>query len=770
MYFIGYGAIGLLGRDRPLPIPVGRVIAIVPAYNEQTAILHKTVRSLLAGSVVPSVIHVVDDGSAQPVVGFDHPRVVWHRQDNGGKHSAQAFALHYEAARRPFDFVVTVDSDSIVDRCAVERCLRQLSDSRVNAVTGVIHALNRSKNLITRVTDLHYVHSCVMVRCGLSRAGDIFTTSGALAVYRASMWMANLEEYVSKRIADDRHLTHIAQRTGRSVAVVDAYVNTVVPDNVPDLMRQRIRWSRDYYRCVILDIKYLRGWSFWMRSVDFVLMSIAPFFAVAAFMVFPLAQWRVPLAGVGLWGVFLYIQTSCYLLHRPGIRFWRRLLNWLLLTPVLFVFQIVIVGPAMVLSLVNLKHPSWQTRNAAKRPATGDRREAMTAGRSVWFDCLRAVAIGRVLLVHATGDEWLGWIFPSMGVMFGIAGSLMAKSLAAIGERPELMIWRRLRRLIPSVWALALFLIPVMLWLGWDGQDARAFNESAIMAWIFPLSDPPGNDWANPMTGTLWYIRTYLWLILLSTPLYAGFKRYPKAMCIAPLGLLVLGPMLHCNAWLSDATISLGTYTSCWMLGYAHRAGLLRRVPSMTIVSLAVVSFGVAAAWMKMYPVEAYAIQSSPLAQALWCIGFVLLLLRVEPPMDWLARTWASGARSLITFVNARAVTIYLWHQVAIVLSLPVLDWTQVSSTSNVTLEFLAELTIVVVFLWLCCHLVGWVEDMSSSRRGTARRGSHRAPDLMVPPGPSLPVPGPSAGREGVPDAGAAGLRPERDLVGASRR
>ena len=51
-------------------------------------------------------------------------------------------------------------------------------------------------------------------------------------------------------------------------------------------------------------------------------------------------------------------------------------------------------------------------------------------------------------------------------------------------------------------------------------------------------------------------------------------------------------------------------------------------------------------------------------SQALWSLAFVLLALRWEPSMAWLAR--ARPLDRLVTFLNARAVTIYLWHNLAI--------------------------------------------------------------------------------------------------------
>jgi peptidoglycan/LPS O-acetylase OafA/YrhL len=55
------------------------------------------------------------------------------------------------------------------------------------------------------------------------------------------------------------------------------------------------------------------------------------------------------------------------------------------------------------------------------------------SGRDRYLDMLRAIALTRIVAYHTfSGVAWLTLIFPSMGVMFALAGSLMARSL----ERP----------------------------------------------------------------------------------------------------------------------------------------------------------------------------------------------------------------------------------------------------------------------------------------------------------------------------------------------
>ena len=150
--------------------------------------------------------------------------------------------------------------------------------------------------------------------------------------------------------------------------------------------------------------------------------------------------------------------------------------------------------------------------------AGGDVQGAVRAGphgAHRYLDVLRAVALVRVVVYHTFGFAWIGFLFPSMGVMFALAGSLVARSLdRTTGAR---VVHNRVRRLLPSLWLLGVVLTPVMLLHRWPtdtGERPLVWYE--LLYWIFPIADPPGDDWAVDGTGVLWYVRAYLWFVLLS--------------------------------------------------------------------------------------------------------------------------------------------------------------------------------------------------------------------------------------------------------------
>lgn len=183
-----------------LPTHDGRVLAIVPAYNEPPEALCKTVWALIDQVRPPEAIHVVDDGSKIPVVPFEHPLVTWHRQDNAGKREAQAHVLR-TVDPSTYDLVMTVDSDSVVHRMGLLHCLKAMSDVRVQACTGLTLVSNRAHNLLTRVIDVEIVTWCLVTRMARSQVGAVAPTSGILAVYRKELVLDNLDDYISSGTA-----------------------------------------------------------------------------------------------------------------------------------------------------------------------------------------------------------------------------------------------------------------------------------------------------------------------------------------------------------------------------------------------------------------------------------------------------------------------------------------------------------------------------------------------------------------------------------------
>ncbi len=322
--------------------------------------------------------------------------------------------------------------------------------------------------------------------------------------------------------------------------------------------------------------------------------------------------------------------------------------------------------------------------------------------RNRYLDLLRAAAVSRVVVYHVTGWSALTIVFPAMSVMFALGGSMMAASLDRSGP---VAVEQRLRRLLPSGWVLSAIAVPAMILggLAWDWR---------LLMWFFPLQDPPaGGVWTEALSAT-WYLRDFLWLVLLSPLVLPVFRRFPWPVAAMPYAALAL--ITFAGLTPPPLLRDLALYGGAWLLGFAHHDGLLRhrRLPWVA-GALAVL----AAAWIATHPgPRGFDLNDIPLGNALWAAAFILVLLRCTPDVR---------PRRLVTVLNARALTIYLWHVpiiVAITHAGEDAGWA-VRGPWGVGWR----LVVVVALLALVVLTAGWVEDVAAGRRPVL------LPDIVVP-------------------------------------
>ncbi|MFI8005364.1 acyltransferase [Streptomyces sp. NPDC086010] len=357
-------------------------------------------------------------------------------------------------------------------------------------------------------------------------------------------------------------------------------------------------------------------------------------------------------------------------------------------------------------------------------------------GRDRYLDLLRAVALVRVVFFHLFGWAWLTVLFPSMGVMFALAGSLMARSLA----RPAAGVIRgRLRRLLPPMWAFSLVVVPVMFALSWKPvREEGLWWFVKLGSYVLPLGSPPypeengsaggwlETSWADQAAGPLWYIRAYLLFVLASPLLIKAFRRLPWVTLLAPVALTaVIGTgLVTVPGTFGEGLLDFAVFGSCWILGFAHHDGLLKEVPRYIAVSSATIVMGFGLWWASGHLTEeGWNLDEIPLAQATWSLGFCAVLLVYAPSWQKLPGRLA-GWDGLVTLANNRAVTIYLWHNLLLIPAAHLVDelWAVpwFGDTFGTYIEESYEV-LVLFAVWpligLAILAFGWVEDVAAKRR-----------------------------------------------------
>jgi peptidoglycan/LPS O-acetylase OafA/YrhL len=359
--------------------------------------------------------------------------------------------------------------------------------------------------------------------------------------------------------------------------------------------------------------------------------------------------------------------------------------------------------------------------------------KAPAKGRDRYLDTLRAIAIFRVVFYHGFAFSWLPWI-PAMGIMFALAGSLMVRS---IDKSAKKAVTSRFRRLLPVVWAFGLIWIPLMIWhdgspTGWTGEGDSPIPVYQLAFWILPIGDPPGSGWGEIAWGVLWYLKTYLWFVALSPVLLYAFRKKawtPWLVFLLPFGLMMLADqgLIPSGGWFGSSEYDVLTYMGCWLIGFAHGTGLLKRIPLWLLVAIGATVAALGLLYMSGPGnaqavddgAQTWVIENSNFALSLYSFGIVFILMRFSSRMEWLKKHPIIDR--IITIMNARAVTIYLWHNTALTLSMAAADRTGIEGW-----YFWFPLTWVLIFGFVLGF--GWIEDFAARRKPELLPGKKKAP------------------------------------------
>src|SRR5262245_41916978 len=245
-----------------------KIAVLIPCFNEDPELVEKSIRTVLGAEGRKQVI-VIDDGSTNGVVvhlrrlASELPIVVHEFPENRGKREA----LHHSVTHMlddDVDFVVTIDSDTVLEPDALVRVVEPLLFPLIGASTGDVRLLNERQNLLTRMIGTYYWVGLNIYKQAQSVIRSVVCCSGCLAAYKASLLRDVIDEFASQRFlgescthSEDRHLTNLVLKRGYDVVYVAEAVSwTETPATVRGFLRQQRRWKRGYSRESIYPLSY----------------------------------------------------------------------------------------------------------------------------------------------------------------------------------------------------------------------------------------------------------------------------------------------------------------------------------------------------------------------------------------------------------------------------------------------------------------------------------------------------------------------------------
>jgi hyaluronan synthase len=370
-----------------------RVTVVIPCYNEDPQILDRTIVSLIHQTRLPDHIEVVDDGStvdysavrdhwlAQPMPGV---RFSWVRQRNAGKKHAQAVTF---TSDRDADIFVTIDSDSALDRRAINEGLKPFADQRVVSVAGLETAINIDRNLLTRAIGHRSLVFQLFAMSAQSVArGSVLINPGAFSLYRAPLIRKIVPSYLGETffgvpvtLGDDTALTLYALLHGRAVHQPTAVSLPVYPETIAHHLRQWTRWMRASTIRMLWRLRYLPvlsyGWIFTVYTIGSFLFSAAMTIAIP--LVWPASE-KLLLASIAamvIWPLSISLRLATVRRSDQGV--FNRLFGVALL-PVAALWYVLVLRQIRFYGIATCWRQGWVTRqhvevrlDGSPEPVTG---------------------------------------------------------------------------------------------------------------------------------------------------------------------------------------------------------------------------------------------------------------------------------------------------------------------------------------------------------------------------------------------------------------
>jgi N-acetylglucosaminyltransferase len=352
---------------------------VVPSFREDPDILIDCLhnwRSQDPDEIIV-VLDLADTEAYDRIRAIGDPRVTPVLFKHAGKRSALGVGIKMATS----DILVLTDSDTRWQPGLLLAVQRPFLDPDVGAVSTQQNVYQRRTSVWRRVADwmvnLRYYNYVP----AMGRAGAVACVSGRTAAYRRSVVMPvldNLENefFLGRRCVagDDGRLTWLVLASGyKAVHQSSARALSMFPDTFRAFVKQRVRWSRNSYRCYLTA-----AYKGWLWRVPFVtkvtvlqiLLTPVTMGITLGYLVFSrleLTQTSIALAVI-------------WLMAGRGIRGFshlRRHPSDVLLLPLFTLVVIFVALPIKLYAFATMNKQGWLTRTADSVGGEGQTRSTL---------------------------------------------------------------------------------------------------------------------------------------------------------------------------------------------------------------------------------------------------------------------------------------------------------------------------------------------------------------------------------------------------------
>ncbi|WP_329410270.1 glycosyltransferase [Nocardia vinacea] len=339
---------------------------VVPSYREDPVILAGCLDSWLEQD--PTELIVVVDTADTECIELLNDRAEWDARlriiefEHKGKRSALGVGIR----RATCEIIVFSDSDTIWEPGLLAAVQMPFEDPQVGGVGTQQNVYQRCSSVWRRIADwllnLRYYDYVP----AMSRRGGVICLSGRTAAYRADAIrpvVQHLEDefFLGRRCVagDDGRMTWLTLAQGyRTVHQSSARAMSMFPDTLGAFVKQRVRWSRNSYRCYLTAL--WKGWIWqtsWVSQLTVLQVLLTPV-TMGATLAYMIADQLDSGRAAALAAGWLLLSRSI-----RGYSHLRRYPGEILLLPVVVIVVICISLPIKLYAFITMNRQGWLTRS-----------------------------------------------------------------------------------------------------------------------------------------------------------------------------------------------------------------------------------------------------------------------------------------------------------------------------------------------------------------------------------------------------------------------
>lgn len=302
-------------------------------------------------------------------------------------HAGKRSALGAGIREAQYELLVLTDSDTWWQPSLLTNVQMPFADPRVGAVGTQQNVYQRTSSLWRRVADwlvnLRYYDYVP----AMGRAGAVPCISGRTAVYRRSAVLPVLEYmenefFLGRRCisGDDGRLTWLVLASGyKTVHQSTARALSMFPASFHAFIKQRVRWSRNSYRCYLTAIA--KGWLWqvpFVTKVTVLQILLTPVTMGMTMTYLLLSRVEVSTASA--------IVAISWLVIGRGIRGLSHLVRHpsdIFILPVVVFAVIVVALPVKVYAFITMNKQGWLTRRDEQVGGDGQNAKTLTDAAEV---------------------------------------------------------------------------------------------------------------------------------------------------------------------------------------------------------------------------------------------------------------------------------------------------------------------------------------------------------------------------------------------------